>query len=169
MTRERSAAWTGRTGATVSTGSIAALEAKTAKLERDMRMYEVVPAVARRSPVNLAVFGRLESGVGGRRNPIHGRGHEYHEGQDIDAAWGTPVEAAAQAKSRLPAGREATATSSMSITAAASRHVTVTFRNQCQPSGRSVSIGEILGLVGSTGRSTGPHLALRSAHQQSTG
>ena len=77
-----------------SAAALAALEAKTEKLEREMRMYEsylrsrgVVPAI-------WPVFGRLESGVGGRRNPFTGRGHEYHEGQDIDAAWGTPVEAA---------------------------------------------------------------------------
>ena len=81
-----------------SAAQLAALEAKTEKLEREMRMYEsflrsrgVIPAI-------WPVYGRLESGVGGRRNPFTGRGHEYHEGQDIDAAWGTPVEAAASGK-----------------------------------------------------------------------
>jgi murein DD-endopeptidase MepM/ murein hydrolase activator NlpD len=103
-----------------SAAALAALEAKTARLEREMRMYEaflrsrgvsrgVIPSI-------WPVYGKLESGVGGRRNPFTGRGHEYHEGQDIDAAWGTPVEAAAAGKVII-AGREATAMLSISITA----------------------------------------------------
>lgn len=142
----------------VSTEALIALEAKTAKLERDMRMYEdflrsrgIVPSI-------WPVFGRLESGVGGRRNPFTGRGHEYHEGQDIDAAWGTPVEAAASGKITI-AGWQRGYGNVVYVdhgSGFSTRYGHLSKINVAV--GQSVSIGEIIGLVGSTGRSTGPHL-----------
>jgi len=78
-----------------SVAALAALESKTAKLEREMRMYEAFLRQHGMIPSIWPVVGRLESGVGGRRNPFGGRGFEYHEGQDIDAARGTPVQVAA--------------------------------------------------------------------------
>ena len=142
----------------VSTEALAALEAKTAKLEREMRMYEdflrsrgVVPSI-------WPVFGRLESGVGGRRNPFTGRGHEYHEGQDIDAAWGTPVEVAASGKITIAGWQRGYGNvvyvdhgSGISTRYGHLSKINVTV-------GQTVGTGDIIGLVGSTGRSTGPHL-----------
>src|SRR5258708_29021649 len=78
-----------------SAAALAALESKTAKLEREMRMYEAFLRAHGMTPSIWPVMGKLESGVGGRRNPFGGRGFEYHEGQDIDAAYGTPVQVAA--------------------------------------------------------------------------
>src|SRR6266404_4991767 len=78
-----------------SAAALAALESKTAKLERDMRMYEAFLRQHGMIPSIWPVIGKLESGMGGRRNPFGGRGYEYHEGQDIDASYGTPVKVAA--------------------------------------------------------------------------
>ena len=141
-----------------SAAQLAALEAKTEKLEREMRMYEsflrsrgVIPAI-------WPVYGRLESGVGGRRNPFTGRGHEYHEGQDIDAAWGTPVEAAASGKVTIAGWQRGYGNvvyvdhgSGISTRYGHLSRISVSI-------GQSVETGDIIGLVGSTGRSTGPHL-----------
>ena len=142
----------------VSPEALAALEAKTAKLESDMRMYEdflrsrgVVPSI-------WPVFGRLESGVGGRRNPFTGRGHEYHEGQDIDAAWGTPVEAAASGRITI-AGWQRGYGNVVYVdhgSGFSTRYGHLSRINVAV--GQLVGTGDILGLVGSTGRSTGPHL-----------
>jgi murein DD-endopeptidase MepM/ murein hydrolase activator NlpD len=142
----------------VSAEGLATLEAKTAKLERDMRMYEdflrsrgVVPSI-------WPVFGKLESGVGGRRNPFTGRGHEYHEGQDIDAAWGTPVEAAASGKITI-AGWQRGYGNVVYVdhgSGFSTRYGHLSKINVAV--GQAVTTGDILGLVGSTGRSTGPHL-----------
>ena len=81
-----------------SAAALAALEAKTEKLEREMRIYEAFLRSRGVVPSIWPVFGKLESGVGGRRNPFTGRGHEYHEGQDIDAAWGLPLKSRQRAK-----------------------------------------------------------------------
>ncbi len=142
----------------VSNEMLIALEAKTAKLERDMRMYEdflrsrgVVPSI-------WPVFGRLESGVGGRRNPFTNRGHEYHEGQDIDAAWGTPVEAAASGKIMI-AGWQRGYGNVVYVdhgSGFSTRYGHLSKINVAV--GQTVTMGDIIGLVGSTGRSTGPHL-----------
>src|SRR5437667_171784 len=78
-----------------SAAALAALESKTAKLEREMRMYEAFLRQHGMTPSIWPVMGKLESGLGGRRNPFGGRGYEFHEGQDIDAAYGTPVQVAA--------------------------------------------------------------------------
>jgi len=53
-----------------SAAALAALEAKTEKLEREMRMYEAFLRSRGVVPSIWPVFGRLESGVGGRRNPF---------------------------------------------------------------------------------------------------
>jgi len=142
----------------VSSEALIALEAKTAKLERDMRMYEDFLRSRGVVPSRWPVFGRLESGVGGRRNPFTGRGHEYHEGQDIDAAWGTPVEAAASGKIMI-AGWQRGYGNVVYVdhgSGFSTRYGHLSKINVAV--GQTVSPGDILGLVGPTGRSTGPHL-----------
>ncbi len=142
-----------------SAAALAALEAKTAKLERTLRMYEgflrkhggVTPSI-------WPVYGKLESGVGGRRNPFGGRGYEYHEGQDIDAAYGTPVQAAATGKVVIAGWLRGYGKvvyvdhgNGLSTRYGHLSEIDVTV-------GQSVTQGQKIGLVGSTGRSTGPHL-----------
>ena len=119
--------------------------------EAFLRSRGVIPSI-------WPVYGRLESGVGGRRNPFTGRGHEYHEGQDIDAAWGTPVEAAAAGKVTIAGWQRGYGNvvyvdhgSGISTRYGHLSRISVSI-------GQSVETGDIIGLVGSTGRSTGPHL-----------
>src|SRR5262249_40870959 len=141
-----------------SAAALAVLESKTAKLERDLRMYEDFLRMHGMTPSIWPVVGKLESGVGGRRNPFTGHGYEYHEGQDIDAVWGTPVQVAASGKV-IAAGWQrgygkvvyVDHGSGLSTRYGHLSKINVTV-------GQSVTRGEAIGLVGSTGRSTGPHL-----------
>jgi murein DD-endopeptidase MepM/ murein hydrolase activator NlpD len=141
-----------------SAAALAALESKTAKLERELRMYEAFLKFHGMTPSLWPVFGKLESGVGGRRNPFSGRGFEYHEGQDIDAAWGTPVQVAAAGRVTIAGWQRGYGYvvyvdhgSGLSTRYGHLSKINVTV-------GQTVARGETIGLVGSTGRSTGPHL-----------
>ena len=144
-----------------SAAALAALESKTAKLERDLHNYEdflrrhgVTPSM----PSIWPVVGRLESGVGGRRNPFGGRRYEYHEGQDIDAAYGAPVQVAAMGKVTIAGWQRGYGNvvyvdhgNGLSTRYGHLSQINVTV-------GQMVTRGQTIGLVGSTGRSTGPHL-----------
>ena len=77
---------------------IAALTAKTNRLEEDLRAYEGILRQRGYTPTVWPVDGKLEGGFGGRRNPFGGSGYEFHSGQDIEAAWGAPVVAGASGR-----------------------------------------------------------------------
>ena len=141
-----------------SAAALAALENKMARLERDLRMYESFLRIHGMVPSIWPVVGKLESGVGGRRNPFGGRGFEYHEGQDIDAQYGTPVQVAASGRVII-AGRQRGYGNVIYVDHGAG--VTTRYGHLSQINvtvGQSVTQGQVIGLVGSTGRSTGPHL-----------
>ncbi|MDX6528101.1 MAG: hypothetical protein QOH41_391 [Blastocatellia bacterium] len=141
-----------------SAAALAALESKTAKLERDMRMYEAFLRQHGMTPSIWPVMGKLESGVGGRRNPFGGRGFEFHEGQDIDAARGTPVEVAASGRVTI-AGWQRGYGNVVYVDHGAGLSTRYGHLSEIDVSvGQSVTRGQTIGLVGSTGRSTGPHL-----------
>jgi murein DD-endopeptidase MepM/ murein hydrolase activator NlpD len=141
-----------------SAAALAALESKTAKVERELRMYEGFLRQHGMTPSLWPVMGKLESGVGGRRNPFGGRGFEYHEGQDIDAAYGTPVQVAATGRVIIAGWQRGYGNvvyvdhgSGLSTRYGHLSEIDVTV-------GQTVTRGQTIGLVGSTGRSTGPHL-----------
>jgi murein DD-endopeptidase MepM/ murein hydrolase activator NlpD len=141
-----------------SATALATLEAKTALLEREMQIYERVVRLRGTTPSLWPVVGKLESGVGGRRNPFSGRGWEYHEGQDIDAAYGTPVLAAASGKVIIAQYQRGYGNvvyvdhgNGLSTRYGHLSEINVNV-------GQSVERGAMVGKVGSTGRSTGPHL-----------
>ena len=141
-----------------SAAALAALVAKTERLEREMRDYEDLLRRRGMTPSIWPVSGKLESGMGGRRNPFGGRGFEYHEGQDIDAVYGTPVMVAASGTVMI-AGRERGYGNVIYVDHGAG--VTTRYGHLSQIDvkiGQSVTRGQTIGLVGSTGRSTGPHL-----------
>jgi len=141
-----------------SAAALAALEAKTAKLEHEMRMYESFIRFHGSRPSIWPVFGRLESGVGGRRNPFSGRGYEYHEGQDIDATYGTPVQAAASGRV-ITAGWQRGYGKVVYVDHGNGLSTRYGHLSEIDVAvGQTVTQGQTIGLVGSTGRSTGPHL-----------
>lgn len=141
-----------------SAAALAALKSKTARLERDLHMYEGFLRQHGMTPSIWPVVGRLESGLGGRRNPFGGRGYEYHEGQDIDAAYGAPVEAAATGKV-IMAGWQRGYGNVVYIDHGGGLTTRYGHLSAIDVGvGQQVTRGQAIGKVGSTGRSTGPHL-----------
>ena len=141
-----------------SAAALAALVVKTARLEREMRDYEDLLRRRGMTPSIWPVSGKLESGMGGRRNPFGGRGFEYHEGQDIDAAYGTPVMVAAGGTITI-AGRQRGYGNVIYVDHGAGLSTRYGHLSEIDVKiGQTVTRGQTIGLVGSTGRSTGPHL-----------
>lgn len=141
-----------------SQAALVALEMKTARLEHVLRMYEGFLRSHGAIPSLWPVIGKLESGVGGRRNPFGGRGYEYHEGQDIDAQYGTPVLVAASGRVTV-AGWQRGYGNVVYVDHGNGLSTRYGHLSEIDVSvGQAVTRGQTIGLVGSTGRSTGPHL-----------
>ncbi len=101
--------------------------------------------------------GWLSSGTGGRTDPFTGEA-DYHPGLDISADRGTPVYATAdgtisQASFAGAYGNLVVVEHQFGIESRYG-HLSA-FRTQ---RGQTVKRGDLIGLVGSTGRATGPHL-----------
>ncbi len=111
----------------------------------------------RGTPMGYPTEGRITSGFGLRRNPITGR-LEFHLGLDIANRWGTPVRATADGVV-IKAGWCGLLGRCVEI-----RHDNgfETFYGHLSKitvfKGQRVERGMIIGLMGSSGRSTGPHL-----------
>jgi len=141
-----------------SAAALAVLESKTEHLERQLWIYQDMVRGHAAIPSIWPVMGALEGGMGGRHNPFTGRGWEYHEGQDIDATYGTPVEAAATGRVII-AGRQRGYGNVIYIDHGAGLSTRYGHLSQINVAvGQTVTRGQTIGLVGSTGRSTGPHL-----------
>lgn len=138
--------------------AIAVIEAKAEHLEQDLRAYEAVLRERAVTPSIWPVEGNLTDGFGGRRNPFGGSSTEFHAGQDIATLWGTPVVAPADgtisfAGTQSGYGNVVIIDHGGGVTTRYGHlsHIEVAV-------GQSITRGEALGRVGSTGRSTGPHL-----------
>jgi murein DD-endopeptidase MepM/ murein hydrolase activator NlpD len=142
----------------VEAESLVELESKMNRIEQDLRAYEAEIGRNSHTPSIWPVAGTLESGFGGRRNPFGGSSYEFHSGQDIEAEWGAPVIAGASGTVTFSGwqngygqlvvidhgGGLTTRYGHLSAIAASV--------------GQLLQRGDFLGRVGSTGRSTGPHL-----------
>jgi murein DD-endopeptidase MepM/ murein hydrolase activator NlpD len=128
----------------------ATLNAIEERLSERMRWISSTPAIA-------PVKGILTSGFGYRADPMtHGRG--VHQGIDIAAPQGQPVRASAdgvvmRATSVGGFGQAVFIAHGFGVTTGYG-HLS---RIDVRP-GQRVKRGDLLGLVGSTGRSTAPHL-----------
>jgi murein DD-endopeptidase MepM/ murein hydrolase activator NlpD len=137
---------------------LATLAAKMGRLEEDMRAYEAILRQRGYTPTVWPVEGKLEGGFGGRRNPFGGPGYEFHSGQDIEAPWGAPVIAGASGRVSFVGwqngyGQLVVVDHGGGLTTRYGHlsHIDVALD-------QLVSRAQLLGKVGSTGRSTGPHL-----------
>ncbi|MCC7243126.1 MAG: M23 family metallopeptidase [Acidobacteria bacterium] len=114
-------------------------------------------ALAAATPSLWPTHGWLSSGTGGRSDPFTGEA-DFHPGLDISADRGTPVYATAdgvvsQAAFSGAYGNLVVIDHKFGVETRYG-HLSA-FRTQ---RGQSVKRGDLIGLVGSTGRATGPHL-----------
>jgi murein DD-endopeptidase MepM/ murein hydrolase activator NlpD len=137
---------------------LATLTAKMGRLEEDMKAYEAVLRERGYTPTIWPVNGKLEGGFGGRRNPFGGYGYEFHSGQDIEADWGAPVLSGASGRVTFVGWQNGYG---QLVVVDHGGGLTTRYAHLSQidvEADQVVSRGQLLGKVGSTGRSTGPHL-----------
>lgn len=149
---------TGGPAMPVEAGSLPALEEKMTTLEKDLHAYEAVLRGRGYTPPIWPVEGKLESAFGGRRNPFGGSSYEFHTGQDIDAPWGAPVIAGATGTVSFVGWQNGYG---QLVVINHGGGLTTRYGHLSQiavSQGATVKRGEFVGKVGSTGRSTGPHL-----------
>lgn len=129
-------------------------EEALAYIEKEINRRKSILAV---TPSRWPTFGFITSGFGWRIHPIFRR-HDFHKGIDIVSFWGAPIYATADGfviftgwKSGYGKTIEISHGRGISTLYA---HLSVIKVN----SGTYVKKGQIIGLVGSTGTSIGPHL-----------
>jgi len=157
-------AWHGFPNGTVDGGFGTHVEAALVGFQRWARL----PVTGVAGPATVAALHRpvpvcpvplawpLQAMVGDRFGP---RGTGFHPGIDIPAAPGTPVHAAAVGKVTF-AGATAGGYGNLVVVKGASGVATMyahLSRILAWP-GEAVTVGSLLGLVGATGETTGPHL-----------
>lgn len=139
--------------------TINVVHSRTLHLARALQSYEAMMRQRARTPSIMPVAdGEFTDNFGGRRDPFGTDAAEFHAGQDIAAPTGTPV----------------FATGSGTVVFAGTQNgygnlITIEHGNGLQTryahlshidvqAGQSVTRGDLIGAVGSTGRSTGAHL-----------
>jgi len=135
-----------------------AIERKTRNLESSLRAYETIFRARQMMPSLWPVEGNLTDRFGGRRDPFGTGAVEFHAGQDIAAQWGTAVVAAASGKVSF-AGWQNGYGQIVIIDhgdGLSTRYGHLSERDV--QAGEIIERGDLVGHVGSTGRSTGPHL-----------
>ncbi|MCT4655248.1 MAG: M23 family metallopeptidase [Cohaesibacter sp.] len=128
------------------------------KVAYALDLYMKLKENVRRLPIAHPLpSGRLTSRFGPRRDPFMGR-MAMHSGIDIAQARGTPIRAAGEGKV-THAGRRAGY--GLMVEIDHGNGVTSRYAHMSRVStkkGRYISKGTVVGKVGSSGRSTGPHL-----------
>mgnify|MGYP002037686974 CR=1 FL=1 len=99
----------------------------------------------------------IASGYGWRRDPWTGA-RRFHPGVDLPARRGSPVRAFAQGLVSSVLRHHAAGLTVQITTSDGAHHVYAHLQCAAVRSGDVVHEGQVLGQVGSSGRSTGPHL-----------
>ncbi len=130
-------------------------------LEREMRQmtdsYRDQRLKLATIPSGWPVDGLLTDNFGVRNNPFGGGGTEGHEGQDIAAAFGSPVRSTADGLVVYAASRSGYGNV---VVLYHGNGITTRYGHLSQigvEPGQRIHRGDEIGKVGSTGRSTGPH------------
>ena len=109
-------------------------------------------------PSQWAHTGKINNEFGFRRNPFGGRAYEFHGGMDIDGERGDMVMAPASGVIS-EAGWKGGYGNMVEIDHGNGLKTRYGHLSRIEvETGTQITRGQILGLVGSTGRSTGPHL-----------
>lgn len=109
-------------------------------------------------PSEWAHLGKINNEFGFRRNPFGGRSYEFHPGIDIDGERGDLVTASAGG-TVVKAGYTGGYGNMVEIDHGNGIHTRYGHMSKLDvQAGETVTRGQLIGEIGSTGRSTGPHL-----------
>jgi murein DD-endopeptidase MepM/ murein hydrolase activator NlpD len=109
-------------------------------------------------PTMWAKLGKINNEFGFRRNPFGGRSYEFHAGMDIDGERGDSVMAPANG-TIIKAGWQGGYGNMIEIDHGNGLTTRYGHLSKIEIQvGDVITRGQLIGLVGSTGRSTGPHL-----------
>ncbi len=109
-------------------------------------------------PTMWAHLGKINNEFGFRRNPFGGRSYEFHPGMDIDGERGDLVVAPANG-TVIKAGWTGGYGNMVEIDHGNGLTTRYGHMSKVETSvGDTITRGQLIGYVGSTGRSTGPHL-----------
>ncbi len=135
--------------------SIGELEDRYRKIDEDLSLQALVKSV---TPSLMPVRGYVTEGQGIRRDPFNPSIRDFHTGIDISAPDGTRVVAPADGSIIFSGYRAGYG----KIVVIDHRFGVVTRYGHLSrfnvQSGQRITRGDVIGYVGSTGRSTGPHL-----------
>ncbi|MCB2046199.1 MAG: M23 family metallopeptidase [Novosphingobium sp.] len=124
---------------------------------REGRFFEASGVGETRSGLFSPVNGRITSGFGMRRHPILGY-KRMHKGLDFKASYGAPIYAVSDGRVEF-AGRHGGHGNFVKLNHGGSLATGYAHMSRIAVSpGTSVRRGQVIGYVGSTGLSTGPHL-----------
>jgi murein DD-endopeptidase MepM/ murein hydrolase activator NlpD len=139
--------------------AIAKVETRALQLEQELRAYEsALRELARIPSIWPVAGGEATDSFGGRRDPFGGGSSEFHSGQDISAERGTPVFAAGIGTVKF-AGTQGGYGQIVIIDHGDGLTTRYGHLSKIEVSvGQELTRGALIGRVGSTGRSTGPHL-----------
>lgn len=124
---------------------------KIRRLEQSFRDSDFTPSI-------YPLVGKINNEFGWRANPFGGSSTEHHPGMDIDGDKGTPVVATARGvviKAAYHGGY------GNLVEIDHGKGVTTRYGHLSEidvEAGQEIARGQTIGKVGSTGRSTGPHL-----------
>jgi len=110
------------------------------------------------TPLGMPYHGRITSTFGHRENPFGGANVETHKGLDIAAPFGSPVKAMAKGTVEFAGLRGGFGNCIMIKHGNGFETLYGHLSKILVQVGQQINIGDQIGRVGSTGRSTGPHL-----------
>jgi murein DD-endopeptidase MepM/ murein hydrolase activator NlpD len=144
------------------TNDIDTLKSRASELENQMTLNEQKAAqralIKRYTPTIWPLRGRVASHFGGRLDPFTGTAGDVHLGLDITGIYGSPVRSPADGLV-IFAGRKSDYGNLIIIDHGNGVTTRLGHLSRFEVKvGRTVSKGEIVGNVGMTGRTTGPHL-----------
>ena len=115
----------------------------------------------------LPSLARISSGFGWRHHPMTGL-ESFHQGTDLAAPAGTPV-LASFSGTVIDAGDMGNLGNAVVLDSGSVRTRYGHMSRAIVSAGESVNKGQVIGFVGSTGRSTGPHLHFEVWHLDASG
>ena len=132
-------------------------DGESTELENTLRQIERTSNPAN-LPTMWAHLGKINNEFGFRRNPFGGRAYEFHPGMDIDGERGDAIAAPANG-TIISAGYKGGYGNMVEIDHGNGLVTRYGHMSKVEATaGDSVQRGQLIGYVGSTGRSTGPHL-----------